>query len=43
MLGGMSWFAVPFAFASCLGLAARALLHDVGSVSDPFNVTELVQ
>ncbi|KAF9007001.1 hypothetical protein BDQ17DRAFT_1461621 [Cyathus striatus] len=28
MLGGLSWFAVPFAFASCLGLAARALLHD---------------
>ncbi|SJL08479.1 related to DUR3-Urea permease [Armillaria ostoyae] len=27
MLGGLSWFAVPFAFASCLGLAARALLH----------------
>ncbi|THU93389.1 Na+/solute symporter [Dendrothele bispora CBS 962.96] len=25
MLGGLSWFAVPFAFASCLGLAARAL------------------
>ncbi|KAK7441835.1 hypothetical protein VKT23_016496 [Stygiomarasmius scandens] len=24
-LGGLSWFAVPFAFASCLGLAARAL------------------
>ncbi|KAF9480172.1 solute symporter family transporter [Pholiota conissans] len=28
MLGGMSWFAVPFAFASCLGLAARGLQHD---------------
>ncbi|KDR84544.1 hypothetical protein GALMADRAFT_133818 [Galerina marginata CBS 339.88] len=28
MLGGLSWFAVPFAFASCLGLAARALLHN---------------
>ncbi|PPQ83902.1 hypothetical protein CVT25_000697 [Psilocybe cyanescens] len=28
MLGGLSWFAVPFAFASCLGLAARALQHD---------------
>ncbi|KAJ7583799.1 Na+/solute symporter [Mycena floridula] len=28
MLGGLSWFAVPFAFASCLGLAARALLND---------------
>ncbi|KAK0201054.1 Na+/solute symporter [Desarmillaria ectypa] len=27
MLGSLSWFAVPFAFASCLGLAARALLH----------------
>lgn len=27
MLGGLSWFAIPFAFASCLGLAARALLH----------------
>ncbi|KAF8153974.1 solute symporter family transporter [Crassisporium funariophilum] len=27
MLGGLSWFAVPFAFASCLGLAARGLLH----------------
>ncbi|KAF9040078.1 solute symporter family transporter [Panaeolus papilionaceus] len=25
VLGGLSWFAVPFAFASCLGLAARAL------------------
>lgn len=29
MLGGLSWFAVPFAFASCLGLAARALLTNV--------------
>ncbi|KAF8918307.1 solute symporter family transporter [Mucidula mucida] len=28
MLGGISWFAVPFAFASCLGLSARALLHN---------------
>ncbi|KAL4263840.1 sodium:solute symporter (SSF) family protein [Pleurotus pulmonarius] len=28
MLGGLSWFAVPFAFASCLGLAARALIND---------------
>ncbi|KAF5311547.1 hypothetical protein D9758_017936 [Tetrapyrgos nigripes] len=28
MLGGLSWFAVPFAFASCLGLAARALQDD---------------
>ncbi|KJA22107.1 hypothetical protein HYPSUDRAFT_139584 [Hypholoma sublateritium FD-334 SS-4] len=28
MLGGLSWFAVPFAFASCLGLAARAVEHD---------------
>ncbi|KAJ8690619.1 hypothetical protein PTI98_012031 [Pleurotus ostreatus] len=28
MLGGLSWFAVPFAFASCLGLAARALVND---------------
>ncbi|KAF8811896.1 putative urea transporter [Phlegmacium glaucopus] len=27
MLGGLSWFAVPFAFASCLGLAARGLQH----------------
>lgn len=26
MLGGLSWFAVPWAFASCLGLAARALV-----------------
>ncbi|PPQ80063.1 hypothetical protein CVT25_001492 [Psilocybe cyanescens] len=31
MLGGLSWFAVPFAFASCLGLAARALQHDVNT------------
>ncbi|GBE78963.1 Probable urea active transporter [Sparassis crispa] len=28
MLGALSWFAVPWAFASCLGLAARALLSD---------------
>ncbi|KAJ3559679.1 hypothetical protein NM688_g203 [Phlebia brevispora] len=28
MLGGLSWFAVPWAFASCLGLAARALIHN---------------
>ncbi|KAA1474203.1 Na+/solute symporter [Dentipellis sp. KUC8613] len=28
MLGGLSWFAVPWAFASCLGLAARALVND---------------
>ncbi|RDB22246.1 Urea active transporter [Hypsizygus marmoreus] len=28
MLGGLSWFAIPFAFASCLGLAARALQQD---------------
>ncbi|THH08605.1 hypothetical protein EW146_g8939 [Bondarzewia mesenterica] len=26
MLGGLSWFAIPWAFASCLGLAARALV-----------------
>ncbi|VDB88654.1 unnamed protein product [Peniophora sp. CBMAI 1063] len=26
MLGGLSWFSVPWAFASCMGLAARALL-----------------
>ncbi|KAF8589125.1 putative urea transporter [Ramaria rubella] len=26
MLGGLSWFSVPWAFASCLGLAARALV-----------------
>ncbi|CDO71338.1 hypothetical protein BN946_scf184908.g96 [Trametes cinnabarina] len=26
MLGGLSWFAVPWGFASCLGLAARALV-----------------
>ncbi|KAF8523652.1 hypothetical protein JB92DRAFT_1549532 [Gautieria morchelliformis] len=26
MLGGISWFSVPWAFASCLGLAARALI-----------------
>ncbi|EPQ55634.1 Na+/solute symporter [Gloeophyllum trabeum ATCC 11539] len=25
MLGGLSWFAIPWGFASCLGLAARAL------------------
>lgn len=30
MLGGLSWFAVPWAFASCLGLSARALLNNVG-------------
>lgn len=29
MLGGLSWFAVPWAFASCLGLSARALLNNV--------------
>ncbi|CAL1697446.1 unnamed protein product [Somion occarium] len=28
MLGGLSWFAVPWAFASCLGMAARALVHN---------------
>ncbi|KIK64951.1 hypothetical protein GYMLUDRAFT_980164 [Collybiopsis luxurians FD-317 M1] len=28
MLGGLSWFAVPFAFASCLGLAARGLINN---------------
>ncbi|OCH90106.1 hypothetical protein OBBRIDRAFT_812877 [Obba rivulosa] len=28
MLGGLSWFAVPWAFASCLGLAARALVDN---------------
>ncbi|KZT67891.1 putative urea transporter [Daedalea quercina L-15889] len=28
MLGGLSWFAVPWAFASCLGLAARALQNN---------------
>ncbi|KII84039.1 hypothetical protein PLICRDRAFT_57869 [Plicaturopsis crispa FD-325 SS-3] len=28
MLGGLSWFAVPWAFASCLGLAARALVSN---------------
>ncbi|KAH7882194.1 Na+/solute symporter [Phlebopus sp. FC_14] len=28
MLGGLSWFAVPWAFASCMGLSARALLNN---------------
>ncbi|KAI8977810.1 Na+/solute symporter [Trametes punicea] len=28
ILGGLSWFAVPWGFASCLGLAARALVDD---------------
>ncbi|KAF8488082.1 Na+/solute symporter [Gautieria morchelliformis] len=28
MLGGISWFSVPWAFASCLGLAARALVSN---------------
>ncbi|KAI0632661.1 Na+/solute symporter [Trametes polyzona] len=28
VLGGLSWFAVPWGFASCLGLAARALVSD---------------
>ncbi|TBU51998.1 Sodium:solute symporter family-domain-containing protein [Dichomitus squalens] len=26
VLGGLSWFAIPWGFASCLGLAARALV-----------------
>lgn len=34
MLGGLSWFAVPWAFASCLGLASRALIHNVSCASD---------
>ncbi|KAH7910248.1 Na+/solute symporter [Hygrophoropsis aurantiaca] len=28
MLGGLSWFAVPWAFGSCLGLSARALQNN---------------
>lgn len=36
MLGGLSWFAVPWAFASCLGLAARALQNNVRIQSAPF-------
>ncbi|KAK7677837.1 hypothetical protein QCA50_019149 [Cerrena zonata] len=28
MLGGLSWFAVPWAFASCLGMAARAAVNN---------------
>ncbi|EIW76837.1 Na+/solute symporter [Coniophora puteana RWD-64-598 SS2] len=28
MLGGLSWFAVPWAFASCMGLSARALVNN---------------
>ncbi|KAJ3482736.1 hypothetical protein NLI96_g6774 [Meripilus lineatus] len=28
MFGGISWFAIPWAFASCLGLAARALINN---------------
>lgn len=35
MLGGLSWFAVPWAFASCLGLAARALQNNVRARSRP--------
>lgn len=27
LLGGLSWFSIPFAFASCLGLSAVALSH----------------
>ncbi|KAF8519445.1 hypothetical protein JB92DRAFT_3082281 [Gautieria morchelliformis] len=31
MLGGISWFSVPWAFASCLGLAARALITNTSA------------
>ncbi|KAF8130263.1 Na+/solute symporter [Boletus edulis] len=36
MLGGLSWFAVPWAFASCLGLSARALLNNPNFPTYPF-------
>ncbi|KAG1786471.1 Na+/solute symporter [Suillus plorans] len=36
MLGGISWFAVPWAFASCLGLSARALLTNASPVTPDF-------
>ncbi|KAG1744489.1 Na+/solute symporter, partial [Suillus lakei] len=35
MLGGISWFAVPWAFASCLGLSARALLTNASPPNFP--------
>ncbi|KAK0478823.1 Na+/solute symporter [Armillaria novae-zelandiae] len=43
MLGGLSWFAVPFAFASCLGLAARALLHhpDFPTYPNPLSESQI--
>ncbi|KAH8093139.1 Na+/solute symporter [Cristinia sonorae] len=36
MLGGLSWFAVPWAFASCLGLAARALVDHPKFPTHPY-------
>ncbi|KAG1821419.1 Na+/solute symporter [Suillus variegatus] len=36
MLGGISWFAVPWAFASCLGLSARALITNASPVPPNF-------
>ncbi|KAF8968776.1 Na+/solute symporter [Flammula alnicola] len=43
MLGGLSWFAVPFAFASCLGLAARGLQHDprFPTFPDPLSASQV--
>ncbi|KAG2046339.1 Na+/solute symporter [Suillus hirtellus] len=35
MLGGISWFAVPWAFASCLGLSARALITNASPPNFP--------
>ncbi|KAK7445697.1 hypothetical protein VKT23_014693 [Stygiomarasmius scandens] len=40
MLGGLSWFAVPFAFASCLGLAARALENNPAFPTYPNPLSE---
>ena len=43
MLGGLSWFAIPWAFASCLGLAARALVTNVRSSASKFLMLGSIQ
>ncbi|KDQ52421.1 hypothetical protein JAAARDRAFT_138754 [Jaapia argillacea MUCL 33604] len=42
MLGGLSWFAVPWAFASCMGLSARALIHhpDFPTYPNPLSASQ---
>ncbi|GAA6018649.1 hypothetical protein JCM10207_008994 [Rhodosporidiobolus poonsookiae] len=40
MLGGISWFAIPWAFGSAMGLACRALMTNVNFPTYPYALSD---